>query len=311
MGNTCFSNCIIQSMAHNPLLRTYFLSGAHKRSPKCICHTLHSASLIQPGAATAPRQRPSLCPRPVARPMLMNTFVLTAHAEAAGAGIKEGDTVLVLWRDSKLYPAAVTAVRTSPAPPRSCSQCHDDACDVQFEDGSSEAAVPHDRIRPLNDCAVRCILRRVAMQCSGRGGGCRGESGRQGRAQHLPRLRHEPRLWVCCFAVAPGITPLRELYSGKPEPLAPYQLLHCVWQVRGAWRGWCMTAAERQAPCWLRTAGRTRVLHCAAGRHPLILHRRQGCADHCDTLLGAHTRQTRGIATASSTACSPAACSRM
>lgn len=36
LGNTCFTNCIIQALSHNPLLRNYFLSGMHPRTARCI-----------------------------------------------------------------------------------------------------------------------------------------------------------------------------------------------------------------------------------------------------------------------------------
>lgn len=35
LGNTCFTNCIIQSLVHNPLVRNYFLAGSHRKSPRC------------------------------------------------------------------------------------------------------------------------------------------------------------------------------------------------------------------------------------------------------------------------------------
>eukprot|EP00039_Didymoeca_costata_P008054 m.107424 g.107424 ORF g.107424 m.107424 type:complete len:224 (-) comp13927_c0_seq3:1412-2083(-) len=35
LGNTCFANCIIQSLVHNPLVRNYFLAGMHRKSPRC------------------------------------------------------------------------------------------------------------------------------------------------------------------------------------------------------------------------------------------------------------------------------------
>jgi ubiquitin carboxyl-terminal hydrolase 22/27/51 len=41
MGNTCFMNVILQSMAHNPLLRAHFLSDRHNQSlcqrKYCMC----------------------------------------------------------------------------------------------------------------------------------------------------------------------------------------------------------------------------------------------------------------------------------
>lgn len=45
MGNTCFMNCVIQSLVHNPLLRNYFLSGKHKMVKGKCCSRQGPASL--------------------------------------------------------------------------------------------------------------------------------------------------------------------------------------------------------------------------------------------------------------------------
>ncbi|KAH3674931.1 hypothetical protein WICMUC_002951 [Wickerhamomyces mucosus] len=34
MGSTCFMSCILQTIIHNPLIRDYFMSGAHSNCPK-------------------------------------------------------------------------------------------------------------------------------------------------------------------------------------------------------------------------------------------------------------------------------------
>ena len=36
LGNTCFTNCIVQPLIHNPLLRNYFLAGMHRKSVKFV-----------------------------------------------------------------------------------------------------------------------------------------------------------------------------------------------------------------------------------------------------------------------------------
>ena len=49
LGNTCFMNCIIQTLTHTPLLRDYFLANKHicPNSGKNHCVVCEVASLFQ------------------------------------------------------------------------------------------------------------------------------------------------------------------------------------------------------------------------------------------------------------------------
>lgn len=42
LGNSCFMNCIIQTLMHIPMLRDYFLSDQHN----CLCQTSQSLNKL-------------------------------------------------------------------------------------------------------------------------------------------------------------------------------------------------------------------------------------------------------------------------
>ena len=42
LGNTCFMNCIVQALAHTPILRDYFLSDRHR----CFLDTMQQRCVV-------------------------------------------------------------------------------------------------------------------------------------------------------------------------------------------------------------------------------------------------------------------------
>eukprot|EP00912_Choanoflagellata_sp_UC4_P001952 UC4_evm1s1251 len=128
MGNTCFANCIIQALIHNPLLRNYFMAGSHKRTLNCKC-------------TITDRERP-------------NTPKIGSNSGSTNNGpLMVGDIVEARWKGGPKWYRGII-VRQSSEP---------NCFDINYDDGDQEFAVPTCDIRLIPSESPNSIANFLAM----------------------------------------------------------------------------------------------------------------------------------------------------
>jgi len=144
MGNTCFTNCIIQSLVHNPLMRNYFLAGMHRRSPRyrissarTILFLLPALPLLLVHACHSVRHSR---PQRIAVVCACSCRIATAPLKPTVSALTATQSLRVeaRWRGGmRWYPGVIAKTNT------------DGTYDVLYDDGDTEYHLDKARIRIL------------------------------------------------------------------------------------------------------------------------------------------------------------------
>eukprot|EP00727_Mastigamoeba_balamuthi_P005801 m51a1_g1840 putative ubiquitin carboxyl-terminal hydrolase 22-like (718) ;mRNA; f:561984-565489 len=112
-GNTCYLNAVMQSLAHNPLLRNYFLSDAHGRRPCSRRPDPEGSSPQPPAPATAPAASSVSPPPPGSSSTASGVSPASCESAGAAAGAEmppclgcEMDTLVAELFDGETTPYA-------------------------------------------------------------------------------------------------------------------------------------------------------------------------------------------------------------